>query len=68
MALKGNDAYKVVCKQEGTDIITSVSCTPAELLGIIQNLVDTFADAAGISYNDVLMDLIELEATQERGE
>ena len=58
---KLDDTFKVVCKQEGGDITTTVNCTPAELLGVIQTLVDTFAEAAGITYNDVLTDLIEKE-------
>lgn len=53
--------YKIVSKVTGTDIITSVACTPAELLGIIQHLVDTFANAAGVSYNQVLADIKEKE-------
>lgn len=58
---KLTDDYKIVCKQEGDEVVTTVACTPAELLGVIQTLVDTFAKAAGITYNDVLNDLIEKE-------
>lgn len=56
-----DETYKVICKQEGDEVVTTVACTPAELLGVIQTLVDTFAKAAGITYNDVLSDLIEKE-------
>lgn len=58
---KLNNNTKVVCKQEGDNVVTTVNCSPAELLGVIQTLVDTFAKAAGITYNDVLSDLIEKE-------
>lgn len=56
-----DETYKVICKQEGDEVVTTVACTPAELLGVIQTLVDTFAKAAGITYNNVLSDLIEKE-------
>ena len=59
--VKLDDTVKVLCKQEGGNIVTTVNCTPAELLGAIQVLVDTFANGAGIPYNEVLSDLIEKE-------
>jgi hypothetical protein len=53
--------YKVVSVVTGNDIVTSVNCSPAELLGIIQHLVGVFSDAAGIEYNQVLDDIKEVK-------
>ncbi len=50
--------------KEGT-LITSVSASPAELLAIIQSMVNTFAEAAGISYDEVLRDLQTLKIKED---
>ena len=61
--MKEGTDYKVVSKVVEDEIITSTNCTPAELLGIIQTLVDTFAAAAGVTYNTVLNDIKDKDET-----
>lgn len=57
MAISGNDANLVLAKKVEGSVVTSVDCTQAELLGIIQHLLDTFAESVGVTYNQVLVDL-----------
>jgi hypothetical protein len=47
------------------NLTTAVSATPGELLAVIQHLVSTFSEAAGISYDEVLDDLKELDTDKE---
>lgn len=61
--MKEGTDYKVVSKVVEDEIITSTNCTLAELLGIIQTLVDTFAEAAGVTYNTVLNDIKDKDET-----
>ena len=48
---------KITFLKEGDNMVSTIDCTPAELLGAIQTLVGTFAESAGIPYNEVLDDL-----------
>jgi len=57
LAIAGNKANLVLAKNVEGAVVTSVDCTQAELLGIIQHLLDTFAESVGVSYNQVLADL-----------
>lgn len=57
MAINGNEANLVLAKNVDGAVVTTVDCTRTELLGIIQHLLDTFADSVGVSYNQVLADL-----------
>lgn len=45
------------------EILTSISCTPAELFGIVGELVHQLATASGgqLEYNQILEDLKEVE-------
>ena len=52
---------KIVFMQDCDNMVSTIDCTPAELLGAIQTLVGTFAEKAGITYNEVLNDLKEKE-------
>ena len=50
---------KIVFMQDGDNMVSTIDCTPAELLGAVKTLVSTFADASGIDYNEILEDLKE---------
>lgn len=56
---------KITFIQDGDNLVSTIDCTPAELFGAIQTLVDTFAENAGVSYNEVLDDLKEKEDTND---
>ena len=57
MAIEGNKSKLVLAKEVNGEVVTSVSCTPTQLFGIIMHLLDTAAEVTGQSYNDVLNDL-----------